>query len=183
MKRFVWSVIIAGIITVGAYPAAAAPYNNEIDVGVLGLFIGNFNARYERNLNDYVALVGGAGFMPRAYFFVPEEELEKFDSWRVVVVNGAVKLFPMGEFRRLYIQGELNVDFHTVKEEGTGLTGSATVYRPGAVVGWRWIVAERATITVGAGSDYLSLHARAGDTEGEVEGIWPRLDFNLGFLF
>ncbi len=176
-------VLSAAFSVLGAASAGAAQYNNEIDVGVLGLFVGSFNGRYERNVNDYVAIVAGAGFMPYAYIFIPDEERDKFESWHIATVNGAVKFFPLGEFRRLYFQGELNVDFHSVEEKDTGATGSATVYRPGAVIGWRWVIAERATLTLGAGSDYFSIHARAGDTEGTADGVWPRLDFNLGFLF
>jgi hypothetical protein len=177
------AVVSAALTAFASAPAPAAQYNNEIDVGVLSLFIGNMNAGYERNLNGYVALVGRAGFMPRAYIFISDEDRDKFESWRVVTVSGGAKLFPLGEFRRLYVQGEINVDFHSVEEKDTGRTGSATVYRPGAVIGWRWVIAERATLTVGGGSDYVNVQAKAGDTEAEAEGIWPRVDFNLGFLF
>jgi hypothetical protein len=176
-------VLSAAVSVLAVTAAPAATYNNEVDVGVLVLFIGNINGRYERNINDYVAVVAGAGYMPHGYVFIPDEERDKFEYWRITTINGAVKFFPLGDFRRLYFQGEINVDFHSVEELGTGATGSATAYRPGAVVGWRWVIAERATLTVGAGSDYLEIHARAGDTEGTLDGIWPRLDFNLGFLF
>lgn len=54
---------------------------------------------------------------------------------------------------------------------------------PGVVVGWRWVVAQRATITLGAGSDYASADLDVGDEVIEIEGIRPCFDFNLGFLF
>jgi hypothetical protein len=162
-----------------AAPAFAADYNNEVDVGILSLAWGNFNARYERNLNDYISLAGGGGFSPNGYMFVSDEGFD----WKYYNVNGNVKFYPLGTFRGLFIQGEVNVDFHDLTYKHTGETAKCTMVMPGVVVGWRWVVAERATITLGAGSDYAYADLEVGDEVIEFEGIRPRFDFNLGFLF
>jgi hypothetical protein len=160
-------------------PAHAADYNNEVDIGILSLFWGNFNGRYERNLNDYISLAVGGGFSPNGYLFVSEEDVD----WKYYNVNGIFRFYPLGNFRSLYAQVEVNGDFHDLTDESTGDTATVTMVTPAVVVGWRWVVAQRATITLGAGSGYASGNLDVGDEEIDIEGIRPRFDFNLGFLF
>jgi len=178
LKRAVWFLALAAVFFT-AVPAAGTEYNNEIDVGILSLFWGNFNARYERNLNGYIALAGGAGFSPTGYLFIEHEDID----WKYYNVNGLFRFYPLGGFRGLYIQAEVNAEFHDLKDDSTGDTATATWITPAAVVGWRWVVAERATITLGAGSGYASVDLYVGDEHIEAEGVRPRFDFNLGFLF
>lgn len=103
-----------------AAPALAADYNNGIDIGILSLFWGNFNAHYERNLNDYISLAGGAGIAAKGYMFLEDEDFD----WKYYNVNGNVKFYPLGTFRGLFIQGEVNVDFHDLTYKPTGETAN-----------------------------------------------------------
>ncbi|NIT35039.1 MAG: DUF3575 domain-containing protein [candidate division Zixibacteria bacterium] len=162
-----------------AAPALGADFNNEVDVGILSLFWGNFNARYERNLNDYISLAGGGGFSPNGYLFVSDEDVD----WKVYNVNGIFRFYPLGNFRGLYAQAEVSGDFHNLKDKSTGDTAKVTMVTPAVVVGWRWVIAQRATITLGAGSGYASADLEVGDEVIKFEGVRPRFDFNLGFMF
>jgi hypothetical protein len=177
-KRAVQFLTLAAILLT-AVPAAGTEYKNEIDVGILSLFWGNFNARYERNLGDYVALAGGAGFSPTGYIFIEHEGVD----WKYYNVNGLVRFYPLGGFQRLFFQGEVSGDFHDLEDESTGDTATATLIVPAVLVGWRWVIADRATLTLGAGSGYASVDVYVGDEHIEAEGVRPRFDFNLGFLF
>lgn len=174
--------ILGVVLVLIAAAALAADYSNHVDVGVFGLFIGNYGAHYERSLTDILSVRAGASFMPKfMHIYHPDNEND-ITTWTVFQTNVGGFLWPLGDNRRLFLLIETGVDFHNVKSN-EGDTGSATAFRPGALVGWRWIIAERATVTVGGGSDYISIHARAGDEEGTWEGIWPRGEFGLGFLF
>jgi len=51
------------------------------------------------------------------------------------------------------------------------------------VIGWRFVTANRATITLGAGSGYISGDINVGDEHIDFEGIRPRFNVDLGFLF
>ena len=164
---------------IAAAPAAAVDYNNEIDIGILSLFWGNFNARYERNLNGYISLAGGGGFSPNGYMLIDPEGTD----WKYYNVNGLVRFYPLGGFQRLYFQAEVSGDFHNIKDESSGDTATASLIVPAAVLGWRWVIADRATLTLGAGSGYFNLDVTVGDERIEAEGVRPRFDFNLGFLF
>lgn len=179
MRRFSLLGLLAVVVLASGVPAGATDYKNEIDVGILSLFWGNFNARYERNLNGFISVAGGAGFSPNGYLFIEHDDVD----WTYFNVNGLVRFYPLGGFQRLYVQAEVNAEFHDLKDESTGETATMTWVTPAAVVGWRWVIAERATLTLGAGSGYASADADVGDTHLEVEGIRPRFDFNLGYLF
>ncbi|UCH78359.1 MAG: DUF3575 domain-containing protein [Candidatus Coatesbacteria bacterium] len=170
---------LAVVVLASGAPAGATDYNNEVDIGILSLFWGNFNARYERNLNGYISLAAGGGFAPNGYLFIDHDDVD----WKYYNVNGLVRFYPLGGFQRLYVQAEVNAEFHDLKDESTGDTATATWITPAAVIGWRWVVAERATITLGAGSGYASADITVGDTHLDTEGVRPRFDFNLGFLF
>jgi hypothetical protein len=179
MARRVMCLIGVAAVLFTAAPAAATSYNNEVDIGILSLFWGNFNARYERNLNGYISLAVGGGFSPNGYLFIEDEGTD----WKYYNVNGLVRFYPLGGFQRLYVQAEVSGDFHHIEDESTGETATATVIVPAMLVGWRWVIAERATITLGAGSGYANLDVNVGDAHIEAEGVRPRFDFNLGFLF
>jgi hypothetical protein len=165
--------------------AYGAPFNNEIDVGIFGLVSGDYGVHYERNLNDYFALGGGAGYSPRSYLWLDFGDLLDDMRWRYGHVKADGKLYPLGKFKGLYIQAEVNADFITLEDKNDGTTAHYTNVWPGALVGWRWVVAERATISVAGGSGY---NTRTEYVVGDVTlttdtEIRPRLDFNLGFLF
>jgi len=176
------TTVVLILLAAAASPTLAAPYNNHVDIGVLGFFIGNYGAHYERNLNDYFSVRAGGSFMPAfASIYHPDNE-ESIASWVVFQTTVGGAFWPLGGFRRLFVMAEMGTDFHSVKSE-SGDTGSAVALRPGALIGWRWVIADRATLTLGGGSDYISVHAKAGDEEGVWTGIWPRAEFGLGYLF
>lgn len=178
IKRTACYLVLAALFFT-AVPAAATEYRNEIDVGILSLMWGNFNARYERNLSEYVTLAGGAGFSPTGYIFIEHDGVD----WKYYNVNGLVRFYPLGGSQRLFFQAEVSGDFHDLEDESTGDTATATLIVPAVLVGWRWVIADRATLTLGAGSGYASVDVYVGDEHIEEEGVRPRLDFNLGFLF
>jgi len=174
---------VAAITAAGA--AYGAPFNNEIDVGIFGLVTGDYAVYYERNLSDYVALGGGGGYSPRSSLWMDFGDLLDDMRWRYAHVKADGKLFPLGNSKGLYIQAEVNADFITLEDKNTGATARYTNVWPGALVGWRWVVAERATISVAGGSGYNTrTEYDVGDvtltTDSEIR---PRVDLNLGFLF
>ncbi len=182
MRRWMW---LAAAAALSAGTAGAADFNNEFDVGIFSLVVGNFNGRYERNLNDFAAVFGGAGFAPEGYLFIDVDQ-ETLDAveWTYANVNLGGKLYPLGTFRGLYLQLEVNGDFHNLKEKSSGATSSEFSLRPAMLIGWRWVIANRATLTVGGGSGYVSNNTlQVGATTVEFSRIRPRVDINLGFLF
>lgn len=179
MSKLLPVVVFSALLFAASPPVHAADYNNEIDVGILSLFWGNFNARYERNFNDYLSLAAGGGFSPNGYLFVSDDDVD----WKYYNLNGIFRFYPLGNFRGLYAQAEVSGDFHDLTEKSTGETATVTMVTPAVVVGWRWVIAQRATITLGAGSGYASGNLEVGDVKIDIEGIRPRFDFNLGFLF
>lgn len=173
--------LTCGAAAFAALPAAGADYHNEIEVGILPLFVGYFNARYDRDLNGYFALFGGAGFSPAGYIFA-EYDNDAFD-WTYVNVNAGGQFFPLADYRRVFLQAEVNGHFNSVRNKSTGEKGKVFILMPGALVGWKWVVADRATLTLAAGSGFADKDIDAAGTHVDFAGIRPRLDFNLGFMF
>lgn len=183
MSRRLLCALLAGAFGAPAL-SFAGDFKNEVDVGVLSLIVGNFNGRYERDLNGYLAVAGGAGFSPMGYLFVSGEE-EGID-WKYYNVNALVRLYPLGNFRGLYAQAEVFYDIHKIKDTSGAVTGeTATVgmVTPAMVIGWRFVIADRATITLGGGSGYITGDLDVGDEHVDFEGIRPRFNLDLGFLF
>ena len=172
--------LTCAVATLAALPAAA-DYHNEVNVGILPLFVGYFNARYEYNFNGYWAVFGGGGFSPAGYIFTDYDD-DDFD-WTYVNANVGGQFFPLANFRRVFLQAEVNAHFNTVRNKNTDEKGSVFVLMPGALVGWKWVIADRATLTLAGGSGYAQKDIDAAGTHVDFQGIRPRLDFNLGFMF
>jgi hypothetical protein len=173
------TAIMVALVAITAVTAAAT-YNNSVEAGVLPLFIGNINALYMRNLTGMISVGAGGGYSPLGYLFV---DVEDDITWHYGNVKGVFRFHPLGESRRLYVQVEASGDFHSLKEDSTGETASVTMITPAALIGWRWIIADRATLNVAGGSGYISGDIDVGDEHVDFEGIRPRFDLNLGFAF
>lgn len=176
LKKTIMVLALAAI----AAGAAGATHNNSVEVGVLPLFIGNINGLYMRNINGMFSVGGGGGYSPLGYLFVSAED---DITWHYGNIKGVFRFHPLGESRRLYLQVEANGDFHFLKEDSTGETATVTMITPAALVGWRWIIADRATVNVAGGSGYITGDIDVGDEHVDFEGIRPRFDLNLGFAF
>ena len=171
------------VFTGGA--ARAADYSNEIDVAIAGLVSGDFGAYYERNLNGYFGVGGGGGYSVRRELFADvDEDLLENINWSFGHVRAFGKLYPLGGFRRLYLQVEMNGTFDSFEDKDTGATASESFIWPAGLIGWRWIIAERATINLAGGSGYATeKDVRLGDTTITFGALRPRVDLNVGFLF
>ncbi len=180
MRRLFFAIAVSALAVAAAVPARALYYNNEFDVSLLGLAVGFFNFNIEHTENGTVSGFGGFGYSQRGYLFVDEPE---GITWRFVNLKGGAKYYPMGDFQRFVLWGEVNVGFNIVEDKSTGESYTDVAIVPAFLVGWRWVFAGRGTLTPGVGLAFGTEEIHAGDYVIDTFGIWPTVDLTLGFLF
>ncbi len=184
LSRYLFAVTVVATL-VAAGTSLGADYGNEVELSIAGLVSGDYGAYYERNLNGYFSVGGGGGYATRRELFVDvTPDITDLVDWTFGHGRVAGKLYPLGGFRRLFLQMEINAEFHRFKEKESGATTSVTTVWPAGLLGWRWIIAERATITLAGGSGYGSREdVTVGTTSFTMGAFRPRVDLNIGFLF
>lgn len=154
---------------------AAAPLSAQdqiIKTNPLGLAFGNFNAVYEKALNESSSVSVGASYL---YSFLGTD-VSGFGvngEYRFYITN-QTKPAPEG-----FYAGP-SIGFRSFSESDTD--ASLSVLGIGGTIGYQWIWKSNVTLELGAGPQY-SIIVAEGDTSEDFSGFLPRLVFAVGYAF
>lgn len=160
-------------------------YSNSLEVAVLPVFWANLDVRYDYAFSDIFSAFGNLGFAPAGSNLLFSET--DSDYWKYSFAHAAVGIcvYPTAPSRGLYFQLSGDGYRFNVKNKTEDLEASFTRYMaPAMMIGWKWIISDRAVIRLGGGSGFGSGGAMVvGDSAMEWKEVQSRFDLNLGFLF
>lgn len=151
----------------------ASAQDQIIKTNPLGLAFGNFNAIYEKALNEKSSISVGASYL---YSFLGTD-VTGFGfngEWRYYITNEK-KPAPEG----FYAGPSLGFRNFSVRDED----GSVSVVGIGGTVGYQWVWDSGVTLDLGAGPQYSIIVAEGDDTTEDFSGFLPRLFFAVGYAF
>lgn len=144
-----------------------------IKTNPLGLAFGNFNAVYEKALNEKSSISVGGSYL---YSFLGTD-VTGFglnSEWRYYITN-TTKPAPEG----FYAGPSFGFNNFSVKDED----GSVSIIGIGGTVGYQWIWDSGVSLDLGAGPQYSIIVAEGEDTSEDFSGFLPRLVFAVGYAF
>jgi hypothetical protein len=173
MNKTLGLLLIVCICSVWA--AEATRYDNNVALEVPPMFNANLNISYERALSDMFSVVAGVDIAPIGSLALELGE----NSWANhsdYGVYGGVNLYPVKRMEALFIQiyGAYYLTHFKEKDwDGNVIPDENTVIAPGMMVGWKFRVADKATICLGGGSGY----------DSNTDNVKARLSAMLGVFF
>jgi hypothetical protein len=146
--------------------------DNVIKANPLGLAFGNFNATYEKVLNDKTSVLVKGNYIYRL-FGVDVSSFGLGAAYRFYITN-AKKPVPAG----FYAQGQANFTFGSVDEFNYTAIGI------GAQIGYQWVWDSGFVLDLGIGPAYTILSGET-DSFGSSSGggILPSATLAIGYAF
>jgi hypothetical protein len=161
-------------------------YSNSLEVAILPVFWANLDARYEYAFNEVLSAFGDLGYAPAGSALLFSNASSN-SNLEYSFAHGAagVCVYPTAPSRGLYFQLSGDYYYFSLKDKYDGSKASYSRYMvPAMMIGWKWVIADRAILRLGGGSGYGSGgNMAAGYETIEWNKIQSRLDFNLGFMF
>ena len=144
-----------------------------IKTNPLGLAFGNFNATYEKALNEQSSIGVGASYL----YSLLGTDVNGFGvngEYRFYITN-ATKPAPEG-----FYAGP-SIGFRTFSEKETD--SGVSILGIGGTIGYQWVWDSGVTLELGAGPQYSIIASKDDTTEADFSGFLPRLVFAVGYAF
>lgn len=139
----------------------------------LGLAFGNFNAIYEKALNEKSSVSAGASYLYRLL----GTDVTGFGlntEYRYYITN-ATKPAPAG----FYVGPSFG--FRNFSEKN--VDGSISLIGIGGTIGYQWVWDSGVSLDLGAGPQYSIIIAESDGSTEDFSGFLPRLVFAIGYAF
>jgi hypothetical protein len=193
-KGYVFSSSLAAFFYATAALAGSAAGPNELEVTVLPIIgtAAGVELAYGRALTDHTELLVGVGYAP-IDLYVEAVWGGDNNSKGIARAKGGVRYDFSGDGRGLYVQGEVayhvnRFEVYRYETAGRPWRGWVTVEKgsavPAAVVGWRWVFADRLSLRLGGGiGGNIPWDVSEVGDEPDLAPAFPRLDGILGITF
>lgn len=139
------------------------------------MFAANLNLSYERALSDMFSVLAGVDIGPIGSLALAMGEVNSTNHADFGVYGG-VNLYPVKRMEALFVQlyaAYYLTHFKTNDFDGNPIPDVNTMIAPGMMVGWKFRVADKATICLGGGSGY----------DSNMDKVKARLSATLGVFF
>ncbi len=167
--------LILILCVAAGWAAEANRYDNNVALEVPPMFAANLNLSYERALGDMFSVLAGVDIGPIGSLAL-EMGNNSWESHADYGVYGGVNIYPVKHLEALFVQiygAYYMTHFKSNDFEGNPIPDETTVVAPGMMVGWKFRVADKATICLGGGSGYNS----------NTDKVLARLSATLGVFF
>ena len=170
--RFIFAVSIACLLIVGGI-SAGGPKNV---IGIQPLSLASFaNIEFEH------------AFAPKTSFAFRVDVLyRKIEDFSATGFGGggSLRFYPLASApKRAYGGLDIDIVHVSAKEEDTEEEGSATFFAIGAVIGWKWLIADALAISLDIGPMYYAGSLEVGESDVGLAGLGPKADFYIGLAF
>ncbi len=178
--RLLSAITVVVVLITGT--VSAAP-KSVVSFQPLGLLIGLANVEYE------YAFAPKTSFALRADVMYLKGTTESdFESEDVKYTGfgggGSLRFYPLASApKRVYGGFDLDIVQVNGEIEQSGETGSATMFSVGAVIGYKWLIADALAIALDVGTQYFAGSMEIENDKTDLAGLRPKVGFYVGLAF
>lgn len=160
-----------------AFSLTASAQDNVIKTNPLGLAFGNFNATYERVLNEKSSVLGSANFR-FGLFGIDVFTFGLGGAYRFYFTH-ANKDVPTG----FYVNPQVGFSFGSVTEDDT-VDNNFTTFSVGAELGYQWAWESGFVLDLGIGPNFTTISGDVDDVGFDsTSGILPSATVAIGYAW
>ncbi len=181
-------LLITLLLTIVAVTPAAAYKPNSIETHPLTLIFSLVEMRYERAINEKFGVLGEFGYGFKPVLFINDGDDDDDYGWQILEFAGGGKYYPGGNFRGIYIGGEVEYMRISNTYKPTDSKAVTNIIFPAGLIGYKWVVSDTIPINIGVGGGYINVSGE-GSSGGETEslfrtaGAWITGEITVGFAF